>query len=760
MGLVNMAAGIGFLLLARRAPREAVQAAREEETLPTVPGFGSYAAVALLVGFAMMAVQAVLIRLGGLSLGSSPFTFAMVVAVFVLCIALGSLAVSLPARIPRAVIVINQWLLLLSLGALYLVLEDAPYWAHVLRSLLPQRAGGVSRLLVRRLPGSAGVPGPARRLLRCGAAASLPSPAPRGRGARRPGGTSLQLEHRRVVAGRPARGLPALLLAGSPRGLPDRARRRPGRGGTAERPRAGQGFDAGMGGPGGRRAGRRRAASRLAARALRSRSLPHARADPPHPRGSRRVLPRSRRAPRGAVLRGRRHQLDRGDLARRARSGALSIVNNGKSDGNLVVDYPTMALTGLVPALLAERPARAFVVGYGTGVTVGELAALPDVEEVVVAEISRGVLRAAPFFDSGNLGASTNPKVKLVRGDAYRVLLRTPGRFDVIASEPSNPWMAGVEMLYSAGVPPGSPGAAQPGRDLRPVVPRIRDRPRDRLHRPAHLRVGLRRRRHLVHAGTGPAPDRLRRGERGSVPAPGGARVFPALSGGAGPRRGRGHGGTPGARARPARCPAPLEGRRPGAHAAPSDPERSRRAGLLRRRLRRAPQLRPPARTPGPASATRFCVATCGRTAARSRRGDRARLADQLCRSRPNECAVALAEWLHDEPRSTELAKRIREARRRFGIQGPPLSAPFLRRLSRFFEADASGLAPCDPSRSPRRRRSSSPSITFRACPSSADTWTGSFDRCATDLESAPRCLEEREKAERQLGGLGAELGS
>jgi SAM-dependent methyltransferase len=128
---------------------------------------------------------------------------------------------------------------------------------------------------------------------------------------------------------------------------------------------------------------------------------------------------------------------------------APSIINNGKSDGNLEGDYPTMALTGLIPALLAERPARCFVVGYGTGVTVGELAALPEAEEIVVAEISRGVLRAAPFFAHGNLGASVNPKVRLVRGDAYRVLLRTKGRFDVIASEPSNPWMSGVEMLYS-----------------------------------------------------------------------------------------------------------------------------------------------------------------------------------------------------------------------------------------------------------------------------------------------------------------------
>ena len=36
-----------------------------------------------------------------------------------------------------------------------------------------------------------------------------------------------------------------------------------------------------------------------------------------------------------------------------------------------------------------------------------------------------------------------------MRGDAYRTLLRSQGDFDLIVSEPSNPWVTGVEMLYS-----------------------------------------------------------------------------------------------------------------------------------------------------------------------------------------------------------------------------------------------------------------------------------------------------------------------
>jgi spermidine synthase len=128
---------------------------------------------------------------------------------------------------------------------------------------------------------------------------------------------------------------------------------------------------------------------------------------------------------------------------------ARSIFTNGKPDGSTSGDYPTMCFAALIPALLTDDPSRGFVIGWGTGVTVGELAALPENEEVVVAEISPGVIESAPLFSSLNQRADKNPKVKILRSDAYRALLRSEGRFGVIASEPSNPWVSGVENLFS-----------------------------------------------------------------------------------------------------------------------------------------------------------------------------------------------------------------------------------------------------------------------------------------------------------------------
>ena len=103
------------------------------------------------------------------------------------------------------------------------------------------------------------------------------------------------------------------------------------------------------------------------------------------------------------------------------------------------------------------------MIGYGSGVTVGELAALGSVRQVVVAEISRAVLAAAPLFDFASQAASQNPKVVTLRSDAYRALLRSEGSFDVIVSEPSNPWMAGIELLYSREFLAAARGRLEPG---------------------------------------------------------------------------------------------------------------------------------------------------------------------------------------------------------------------------------------------------------------------------------------------------------
>ena len=136
-----------------------------------------------------------------------------------------------------------------------------------------------------------------------------------------------------------------------------------------------------------------------------------------------------------------------------------------------------MSLLALIPALMAEKLERCFVIGFGTGVSAGELAALEGVQGGrCPPRFSRAVIEAAPLFDEGNLGASKNPKVTIRRGDAYRTLMRTEGKYDVIVSEPSNPWVSGVEMLYSIEFLEGCSVASGTRRHLRAMDASIRAR--------------------------------------------------------------------------------------------------------------------------------------------------------------------------------------------------------------------------------------------------------------------------------------------
>ncbi len=445
MGVVNLFAGAVFLALGWRAPQRAARAS-EAPGDGALPRFASLAAVALLAGFAMMILQTTFNRVAGLALGSSHFTFAMVVAVFVLCIALGSFTVSALPRIPAWLVAASQWLLVVLLVAIYLAIPDSGYAAHVLRSFfrdVPEGfypyqtsvflsilsilivpiglAGALLPLLFHHLRNELGDLGRmAGSLYSWNTVGSL-------LGALLGGYVLLfwvDLHHvYRIALAALAigAGILSVRVARAPRSVTV---------GITLAVLVGIGLlpewdplDTAVG-----RFRQRRPTEVTFAGA---KAFTKA-----HNQNSTLLFHDDDPVSTVAVL-------------ERASKGARSIFNNGKSDGSTTADYPTMCYAGLLPALLSDDPARSFVIGWGMGVTAGELASLDDTREVIVAEISPGVIEAAPLFAAANQHADTNPKVLALRRDAYRALLRSEGRFGVIASEPSNPWVTGVEMLYS-----------------------------------------------------------------------------------------------------------------------------------------------------------------------------------------------------------------------------------------------------------------------------------------------------------------------
>lgn len=127
----------------------------------------------------------------------------------------------------------------------------------------------------------------------------------------------------------------------------------------------------------------------------------------------------------------------------------LTLRVNGKPDASTGFDMPTQMLCGHIPALLHPAPRDALVVGLGSGVTAGALAQHPELERVEVVEISPEVVEAARCFASYNHAVHDHPKVRLVVDDAKSFLKTTRRTYDVIVSEPSNPWMAGVAGVFS-----------------------------------------------------------------------------------------------------------------------------------------------------------------------------------------------------------------------------------------------------------------------------------------------------------------------
>jgi spermidine synthase len=121
---------------------------------------------------------------------------------------------------------------------------------------------------------------------------------------------------------------------------------------------------------------------------------------------------------------------------------------NGKTDASNGVDMHMQLMLGHLPLLLHPDARSVLVIGLGSGVTVGAVAAHP-VTRVDAVEIEPAVVQAAEFFRAENRDALRDPRVHLVLGDARNVMLASDRRWDVIVSEPSNPWIGGVATLFS-----------------------------------------------------------------------------------------------------------------------------------------------------------------------------------------------------------------------------------------------------------------------------------------------------------------------
>ena len=127
----------------------------------------------------------------------------------------------------------------------------------------------------------------------------------------------------------------------------------------------------------------------------------------------------------------------------------VSMAINGRTNASdSVHDMPTQVMLGQLPLLIAPRIDNGLIIGYATGVTVGAMLQSP-IQSVTCVELEPGTIAGSEFFNHINNRPLDDPRTKLIIDDARTFLRVTPNRYDIIVSEPSHPWVPGVANLFT-----------------------------------------------------------------------------------------------------------------------------------------------------------------------------------------------------------------------------------------------------------------------------------------------------------------------
>lgn len=134
----------------------------------------------------------------------------------------------------------------------------------------------------------------------------------------------------------------------------------------------------------------------------------------------------------------------------RPKGARQAFIVNGRVEASTSrQDMQCQRTLGHLPMLVHPNPRNVFVLGTGTGMTLGAVTIHPEAEAIVLAEIEPGVLPAARTFDAWNHRALDSPRVRVVLNDGRNYLLTTRERFDVITADPIHPWSGGASSLYT-----------------------------------------------------------------------------------------------------------------------------------------------------------------------------------------------------------------------------------------------------------------------------------------------------------------------
>lgn len=151
---------------------------------------------------------------------------------------------------------------------------------------------------------------------------------------------------------------------------------------------------------------------------------------------------------------------------RLSREGSLILSTNGKPDASvdsawlapnsarakrrsLLDDVSTQVLLPLIAIAHAPHAKSAAVIGQGSGMTSHYLLGSPTLRQLATIEIEPEMIRASKAFRAVNHRVFSDDRSRFVVDDARSYFAGAGHRFDLIVSEPSNPWVSGVAGLFT-----------------------------------------------------------------------------------------------------------------------------------------------------------------------------------------------------------------------------------------------------------------------------------------------------------------------
>lgn len=137
-------------------------------------------------------------------------------------------------------------------------------------------------------------------------------------------------------------------------------------------------------------------------------------------------------------------------------SGATVISTNGKPDAGIAgptqpasPDEITMVMLAALPLAVHPQPEDIAVIGWGSGLSTHTLLGSPVPRRVDTIEIERAMWEGAKLFEPRNARAYLDLRSEAHFEDAREFFARGQRRYDVVLSEPSNPWVSGVASLFT-----------------------------------------------------------------------------------------------------------------------------------------------------------------------------------------------------------------------------------------------------------------------------------------------------------------------